>query len=1339
MATTTATKTVSFKSPYTGRTFQHLTELLVGRDGYMAGGECSDNGGAVAVAAFTFVQRGIVAEADAVSVTFPAEIVDGGNVIEPAWLIASMTDDNATSGVTLTVTNSLEAAASAVVIAFKAGHAWQNPVPVDLTGPAMLAREVGIEDGAAGRVTVAATYVTDIDVERGQIVDPDGVRRRLSAGAASTAEAFNLTPTPPDGALERTDHIVRRQVDAVVAEVKHLQGPLRGGSSAVTLVTGSGIIRPHYYGKRGGTQLEQWWAWTVGGPPSNLRIMGGPGGIAFAAATLLVGAGTITETWIVGQRAGDDAVILLYIDAGNVLKMVSFDAAAGTVVDAAVTLNGDAGVKSYLHAAQVDGDAFHVVYRQQEGGNGEIYYGKFSFAAATFGTAVITPDYVDGAAEGSLSLWPDVATDRYGRAHVCWINGATGTDGSLKYKVFTPNGETELETQTFAPGDSVGTTDDSVIADPTAGAAGFVTELFDAFSVCHVTVTPHDEVYIALLGESTAASPLIDHALLYHPNFERDIGFPIVSVASTAGLLEATLTAVDWPLRSCDIVAGELGQLHLGLLSTDGVTNRYQLLTLNTQPFRNGFFEPRTLLLGENCSTIADNGGFNDLALERSLTGGVMLLTRAGSGGATDAVYQHRGGLRPSTTIVNTVAYGLQVDYHPKDLPLVQWEVGPDADLLAPPYLGGAAPLGEDGIFATSHPRPKKMNYPFLVGDRGDYQGYGSLRRALAEAQRLGGGDVVVRAGYHQIPTTVTTDYFTVGGGVSLRGEPNAILDFTTSIGLYASGSNRVIVGHAVAGNILTLAKAEALGSGIGYVPRVGDVVDLADVGGSGCHTIRAILTPVGTDVRYLLEDNENGAPTLGTSTYLFAAGVKIENLTLRAALTGATHFHLTAAGLYQPSIRNLRIEGSMTGGASGAAVYLNGCVAPVVENLDFRGLDCDAALYAFRLAGNSEHSRAGAAIIRGLRLVDGSGRIRIETSATEVVLQDCSGDGTDATKTLYSIAAGRATAVHMINCEGRATGDVAFLTTNVGKVVRSPEDFGAQAFEDDNTRAAASNAVIYLTGDAPNQVFNGTTDDVITTAVNERVLKAGDTLEGVFEIRSADYYAQLGRQQVIDRFGQFTRLGDHHLEDFYRDPFDAANGWTNDSVAGGTAVWTAPHKLVLASVVSAGKRGTAYHSRAIVGPWTNKPVWRARAKTTNTDDVGNSTIIGIVEPGSTPVVFFHQSPPTYAGSGAMRLIVTNGAATPTTVNTTFTPVDGTWYWFWIWYISATEAGWGISADADGDGATWIQSGTLAVGSGAMNADPATSYFSTENDGTGGAGELHVDVMELWTTSRQTT
>lgn len=1270
MAIATAAKTVSHKLPYTGATFQHLTDLLIGRDGYISGGSCQDDGTEVTLQSFTFVQRGIIAEATGAALAIPAELIFLGVLIEPAFVVAGVNDDNPTSGVTVTVTGSLEAASSAVVIAFKAGGAWQNPVPVNLLGPAMRAAELGPESGLNGRIVVAGGEVTGISLERGELVDPDGVRRRLARLASSTAKALDLFPVGPDVANGRTDFIVRRRVDENVAEVRHLLGSLRGQDSAVALQTTSNVCRPHYFARRGGTLDQQWWAWGAGGPPSDLRIQGGPAGEAFAATTLLVAAGSISETWVVGQRAADDAVIVLYRDGTTLLRMVSFDPGTGAVVDAAVTLINDTNAMSYLRAALVANDQFHLVYCRQEGGNGEIYYAKFSFAASTFGASAISPRYVEGAAEGQVSLWPDVAADRYGRAHICWITGTSGTDGDLKYLVIGPNGANDGEVQQFVPASAVGTTDTSVLADPAAGENGFVAESFDAFQSCHVAVTSHDEVFIALLGESTAGSPDNDHVLLFHSAFEDRTGFPLLSVATMAGIFEAGLTPANWPLRSLDLAVGEQGQLVVGVISIDplGTDTRHQFFTFNTEPFRYGFFEDRDLLAARNTVIVADAGGFDDLMLEVGARGGMVFLTRSGTAGAVVARTQQFGPLQRTSTD----PFRPQVDPHPKDEVLLSWEVAADA---------GEDLQGDGGNFALVHARLKKMNYPFLVGDRGDYQGHESIRGAIAAAAKQGGGEIVIRAGHHQIETS-STRHLLIPSGVSLRGENNAYLEFSSGYGLTVSGGGEVTVGDAVSGNIVSLPAAGF--QLVGTMPRVGDLIDLAG-GGSGLHTIRAVLTPSGTDLRFYVDDNINGVPTLGTATYHYAAGTRLENLTIRGYLVSASQQLIRFTQVYQGALRNLRFEGGMEAPAT-QAVICDSCPGLLVDGLDFRNFAAaDATMVLLNLLTSADLSAGDSAILRGIRSVDGKGITLIGDSALNVWLVDCSSDGSDPAENVYEIGAGRTTPVFMINTSGRVTGETESLVTQVSKLVPA----------------------------------NG---DALVT-------------EDPVQLRSRDYYDDLGLQTQVDRAGLLAQLGEYFFEDFQLNPLGGLLGelWTTSTPGTSAITWTSPHRVALDS----GTTGDSCDLQTVLnihGPWTNKPLFRARASFLVCDEGGNSGRVGMGSNlGAGLAAYFIQSS-AIAADSQLHFVVTNDSDVEYDHPTGFTPVDGTMYWLWIVWKGTTQVSWAISTDISSDP---VAGGVATVGAGVVRTGDLFPFFSSAH---GGAAEstcfLTVDTVEVATTTR---
>ena len=111
MTTVAANKTVAFFAPYTGKTFQQLTELMFGTDGYLTGGKASDDGTDITIEPITIVQRGIIAETSANAVlTAPS----GSN---PWYVLAAIPDDDADSGVIFSVTEDRAVAAAGLLVA----------------------------------------------------------------------------------------------------------------------------------------------------------------------------------------------------------------------------------------------------------------------------------------------------------------------------------------------------------------------------------------------------------------------------------------------------------------------------------------------------------------------------------------------------------------------------------------------------------------------------------------------------------------------------------------------------------------------------------------------------------------------------------------------------------------------------------------------------------------------------------------------------------------------------------------------------------------------------------------------------------------------------------------------------------------------------------------------------------------------------------------------------------------------------------------------------------------------------------------------------------------------
>ena len=129
MTTVTATKTISFKAPYTGATFQNLTGLLMGRDGLISGGLTSDDTVVITVQPTAFLQRGLVVQSLVAATGIPVP-----TAAEPWFVVASTPDDDPDSGAVFTVTANLGTASSSVVIATRMNGVWINPSSVNVAG-----------------------------------------------------------------------------------------------------------------------------------------------------------------------------------------------------------------------------------------------------------------------------------------------------------------------------------------------------------------------------------------------------------------------------------------------------------------------------------------------------------------------------------------------------------------------------------------------------------------------------------------------------------------------------------------------------------------------------------------------------------------------------------------------------------------------------------------------------------------------------------------------------------------------------------------------------------------------------------------------------------------------------------------------------------------------------------------------------------------------------------------------------------------------------------------------------------------------------------------------------
>jgi hypothetical protein len=874
--TVAAQKSVSFKAPFAGLTFQSLTRLILGRDGYLSGGAVSDNGTLITVQPFTVVQRGIIVQSTATITTLPVPEGD-----EPWYLLVAVPDDDPDSGVVVTATSDVLAAKNGTVLAFKANGVWQTPRPIDVKGvDERIAPESGVEVGLDARVVLDGDVVDQFVVGAGAVVDPDGVRRALPLLPDST-EAARFSPLAAHPQRDRIDFFALRQREPFSPELVHLQGGslgLESGPSAT--VTKTTTQRLAYYAARGETAASQWFAW---GDSTDLQIQAGPGGEGFAEETLLTGGDTIANVWLPGQRESDGAVLVLYTD-GTSLRVASFNPATGAVVNAPVTIDTQANAITHVRGVMDGAGRLHVVFEHDDGSVQQIYYTRVQAESANFGVADVTPRYAGGTATARNDTFPSIAVDRAGKAHIVYASG-TGTDthGNFVHIVLDQSGDPE-STTSFS-----GLTGAGYQADPN-DRLGFIDQIYSDFRRPRVVVTPHDEVYAVMIG-SPQGGDTSSHLLLYSPTFRARLGFDMVNVVAS----------LDGAAVGCDLVANDTGDLRIVVVSNDGLT-QVRAIGIDT------VFAPDGLI---GSWQLFDQTLQEDVAGTPSDQTSELLVARGPDGDFAYSFALSSAIFRKYPSFSTAPLSRTRATPHPKDVYLSGYR--------APSNSIGALPTN-DGRFGVFHVPPKRALHPFVVSDRGGrFHGFDGLHEAVREASREG-GTIEVRPGFYSFESGPFAT-IKLGSHVSLRGDGRVLFEGCT---IQAAASASFVI-DSFAGNVLQSTERLA---GI----LEGDVLNLTGTGGTGLHRVRRVLPPEGVFLTKILLDNSTAADDEpgGTTFEVWPTGIGIENLTLRSAVVQLSE-------CYAPSIRGLTVVGTRI---TGQVLSLTDCQVPLVDNIEALGLD---------------------------------------------------------------------------------------------------------------------------------------------------------------------------------------------------------------------------------------------------------------------------------------------------------------------------------------------------------------------------------------------------------------
>ena len=1041
MTIVSAEKRVSFKSPYSGKTFQKITQDLLGRDGFVSGGASSDSGGVITVSPFRIVQRGIVAETtEDATLTSPAGA-------EPWFVVAAVPDDGLDSGVVVTVTKDLVQLQSAIVVAFKANGRWLNPVSVDIAGAAQSSNsgEVGIEGGFDVAPSIdGSRNVTGIRLGSGSVVDSESNRRRILPQEGEANLISEFTPVRPHETKDRIDLLVlRHRKNEPPSVIEAMLGTADGETSADVGFANSDI-RPAYFSKRGGVAGSEWYAY---GDGNDLEIRGGRASELFADTTLLTASGVVGGVWIAGQRSVDDAIVLLYIDGTN-LRVVSFNAATGAQIDAPVTIDTQANATSHVRGELDSNETLHVVFEHTDS-NQQVYFGRFSVVAGgTFGTAAVSPRIVSGAETGRNDTWPDVAVDSFGKTHIVYTSGSGSNEfGDFVYAVIDASGNLESKIQ-HAPGAAVGYQADAF------DNIGFAARAYTAFYRARVCLNPHDEVFAALLGDPTSGdgSGSVSSPLLFSHGFSDRFGFPIVNV-------DTAIPSGDFV--ACDVFSNETCDLRFLAVSYNSTGNVWteKAFALDTVFAANGKIEGSKMFEATwfSASGVTNFGDESrDAFLGLGPAGDMVSVVDINAG----SFARHTGRMPGSSSTSRR-----RPTAHPRDVFLANYLIPANASVIPT----------DDGVFGVFSTRPKNLSFPFLAGSKGgSHTGFDAIHEALVAANQVG-GEVIIRPGEWNFSGRNWVDgTLALRSGVSLVGEGSAALrGVTIQVG---SAVSYVIAG--ITGSVVEVAAAILPG----FV-RPGDHV-LFDTG--MIHRIKAILPPVvgGSLGRYLLDNNADGATPTGAevSFEVLHTGTRVENLTIDGRLL----FSSTMAS----AIKGCRLIREIV--STEATVQLSGCYRFLAEDLDYTQAEVSDAGYYLSAAGGRGLT------IRNLRAKDGLARILIGDNVEDVAMENVSGDGSIPGTAITSISNTRSTPIMLVNVGSPqiSTGGPNVVTVVPGRVVAA-ESSAVIAFEDTNTRAGAitDDAIKLTSGSA--QQFNSATSDVIVAAVNERLRVAGDTLAG--------------------------------------------------------------------------------------------------------------------------------------------------------------------------------------------------------------------------------------------------
>lgn len=1042
-------KLVGFRGPYAPKTLQRLTRLILGADGYLGGAVTTDDGANVTVGPYQFVQNGIVVAESVLNTVMAIPVV-----AEPWFVLAATVDDDPNTGAAIRVTGDVAelAGGAAIVLAYKSNGVWKNPVSGTAVAGGVSASVPG-RDGGLDLVPFVGGALTGVKLRRGQVVDPDGIRRTLRSKNSCLATAA-MDPAAANELYGRNDYMILRQRETGTAEVVSVAGIAKGvAAAAVTLVDAAAGTKPSFFPVPA-------YPTTAWGNGTNLRVKN-----SGSNATLAGSGGAIDNVWIAGIRAADGAILIVYTDGDHVMLAA---VAYGAFVDGPVRIDTQANACSHVRAVSDRNGILHVVYEHNEGGGPptqQVYYTKrIVTTGGTFGNAALAPRIANVVNSTKNDTWPSLGVDRRGRAYIAFATG-TGANqfGDLRYIVYD-------ETGTFVSKTTY--TDQGGFA---IAACGLTSKSLTSIKKPVVTVSPHDEINVFAMADLGSG---FHDVTVFNPTFKERLTFNMVWLDT---FFASSATRV---LNALGAVVDSSGQFVIqGNFATDGLMQGRLDTTIAAFGMpRDGYLE-------------------QDVALDSAMAAAVDISSVLDESGSVRIAYQ-LGAAAKLDNAPGTVG-GKAFTPHVKDLYLGVLAIDSD------PGLSGGVPADGYQLFAT---RPKRLNYPFLVGDEGDYRGYGSIEAAVADANRRG-GKVVVRSGHYHISPIV------LQSGVSLVGDGNVVLTSGTDTlagPLITVGPFGTLTPTAISGQIVTFDALDKVGSRA----RPGDLVVMAT---SGLHRVRRVV-----DSDRLALD---GVVPVGATCVVFSCGNVLENIAIAGAATAAPLLYLH--NVFAARIRSVQMLGSLT---SRDALSLLGGRDCVIEEVDFTGSTGNASTFGATLAGGLNNQvlgcRFGNANGQNLKIMGITGG---EELHPKIVHCQAPTGGTAAY--LIKSTGGRTTDVTFIGCTGDldAAGLVDRVHTQYGHIDAAIDlaydiGGGSNRFH----RVTSALAVNGPGGDGA--------EIIRTLTAPTGQVAALEVIAGVHGIQT-DY---------IDAFGHRIVAGKQFHDEFQRADIDSTSLWTWAAAGGG-------------------------------------------------------------------------------------------------------------------------------------------------------------------------------------------